>query len=532
MQWLSKLKYNLLWGAMAWAFTLAQHYGFQLFKGISFTALPIEKYFIGFGFFFLFSFCRGNFSRFLISSFILIMGYFQLAHLSFYGTQILPIEIWLLMAEMSEVVGTLKEDFQHILLPILFTVPFLVSLYWGSKKIKPASLPFIPILFVAYFLYNPIRTMVTGNTWGRQPSTQELYGMNTYLSFSYFTGKILPAKILGTHRSDADKLFADSLSFSRKEAVKFKNIVFVLGESLTPAHMSLFGYGKETTPYLDSLRSSEKFYYKKAISGGVSTDIAVAFFMNATYGTSGQRVISRGERCIFKIAKNNFLDTYFFSIQSEQQLRYITPYICPEFIEDYRALEHLAPEVTDSSAAPDKKLIPALKDVIGKDGEKFIVLHMRGSHSPYSLRYSAESKKFTGGDSRVDDYDNSVVEFDSFMKEVIETIKPYQKDTILIYVSDHGEGLGEEGVWGHGPLLYPSYVIPFLVYGNNAKEFVAQTFGKNEFITNFNISLFIYDLMGVKTSIKPHQVVPDFQVYGNDIDGFAGKLKVPATFRP
>lgn len=532
MELLKKLKGNLSWAFLVWVCTLAQQFGFQYFKGMALTTLPVEKFFIGFGFFFLFSFIKNNFTRFLLSSFIIIMGYFQLAHLSFYGTQILPIEIWLLFAEMGEVVGTLKEEIIHIVLPILFTVPFLSLLFWSSKRIKVATLPFIPLLFALYFFYNPIRTMVTGNTWGRQPSTQELYGMNTYLSLSYFLGKILPSKILGTNKVESGKLFADDLKFGDKKISKYKNIVFILGESLTPAHMSLFGYPKETTPYLNSIKENQDFYYGKAVAGGVSTDIAVAFFMNATYGTSGQKVISKGERCFFKMAKNNYFDTYFFSVQSGQQLRYITPYICPEFIEDYRALEQMAPEIEDANAAPDRILLPELKKVLEKKGEKYIVLHMRGSHSPYSLRYSPESKKITGGDERVDDYDNSVVEFDTFMKEAIEVVKPHLEDTILIYVSDHGEGLGEEGVWGHGPLLYPSYVIPFLVYADGAKAKTESVFKQNEFLTNFNISLFIYHLMGVETSIKPHQVVPDFQVYGNDLDGFAGHVKVPATFRP
>ncbi len=529
---ISKLKGNFFWALIVWICTMAQQFGFQFFKGMSLATLPVNKFFIAFGFFFLFSFVKNNTTRFFLSSFVIIMAYFQLAHLSFYGTQILPIEIWLLFAEVSEVVGTLKEDFHHVLLPIFFTVPFLAILFWASKKIKGVTIPFIPLLFVSYFFYNPIRTMVTGNTWGRQPSTQELYGMNTYLSFSYFLGKILPSKVLGGHRGEEEKLFGESLEFKRKRETKFKNIVFILGESLTPAHMSLFGYEKQTTTHLDSLKDDPRFYFSKAISGGVSTDIAVAFFLNATYGTSGQKVISRGERCFFKIAKNNYFDTYFYSIQSQQQLRYITPYICPEFVEDYRALEQIDPEVVDANAAPDKKLLPLLKAALKKDGEKFIVLHMRGSHSPYNLRYSEASKKFSGGDSRIDDYDNSVVEFDSFMKEVIEIVGSHLNDTILIYVSDHGEGLGEEGVWGHGPLLYPSYVIPFLVYGKNAKDYVARSFQGNEFLTNFNISLFMYQVMGIKTSILPSQTVPDFQVYGNDLDGFAGKIKVPATFRP
>ncbi len=511
---------------------MAQQFGFKFFKGMSLATLPTNKLFIAFGFFFLFSFIKSNTWRFLLSSFIIIMAYFQLAHLSFYGTQILPIEIWLLFAEANEIFGTLKEDLHHIFLPVFFTIPFLVLLFWSSKKIKVITLPYIPLLFTVYFLYNPIRTMVTGNTWGRQPSTQELYGMNTYLSFSYFLGKILPAKVFGSNGVREQKLFGDSLQFKDKTEGKFKNIVFILGESLTPAHMSLFGYAKETTPYLASLKGDSDFYFRKAVSGGVSTDIAVAFLMNATYGTSGQRVISRGERCFYKLAKKKMYKTYFYSIQSQQQLRYITPYICPEFVDDYRALEQIMPEVDDPNAAPDNKLLPFLKDTLDRDGHKFIVLHMRGSHSPYSLRYSPGSKKFTDGDPRVDDFDNSVVEFDSFMKGAIEIIQSHLDDTILVYVSDHGEGLGEEGVWGHGPLIYPSFVIPFLVYGKNAKGLAQNSFGEITFLTNFNISLFLYQLMGIETSIHPHETVPDFQVYGNDLDGFAGMIKVPSSFVP
>lgn len=529
---LSKFKGNLLWALLVLGCTVGQQFGFQYYEGSSLSTFPIKKFFITFGFFFLFSFIKNAYHRVLISGFIILLGYFQLVHLSFYGTQILPIEIWLLFAEIGEVVGTLKEDINHIIIPIVFTLPFLIIIALASRKIKVRTLPWIPLIFILYFLYNPIRTMVTGNTWGRQPTTEEFYGMNTYLSFSYFLGKIAPAKVLGTHISSSEKLLVDMLAFKKNKEGLYKNIIIILGESLTPSHMSLFGYERETTSYLDSLKDDKNFYFKKAVSGGVSTDIAVAFFMNGTYGTSAQKTIARGERCFFKLAKNNYYHTYFYSVQSQQQLRYITPYICPEFIEDYRALEQVAPYVEDTNSAPDKALLPALEEILKNDDKKFIVLHMRGSHSPYSSRYSKQSKKFKNGDKRVDDYDNSVVEFDGFMKEAIKMIQPYLKDTLLVYLSDHGEGVGEEGIWGHGPLVYPSFVIPFMVYGNNGSEIGKMGFRNNEFITNFNISLFIYQLMGIEATMEPHQVVPDFQVYGNDIDGFAGSLKVPATFRP
>jgi hypothetical protein len=90
----------------------------------------------------------------------------------------------------------LAAEWQHVTVPILFTLLPLFLGHWILKKIH-LSLQFkwLPLLVLIYLIYNPVRTAITGNTWGRQPSTRELAGMNMYLSLSYFMGRILPAKI-------------------------------------------------------------------------------------------------------------------------------------------------------------------------------------------------------------------------------------------------------------------------------------------------------------------------------------------------
>lgn len=447
-------------------------------------------------------------------------------HLSYYGTQILPNEIWLLFLEWGEVAGSLGGDLNHIFLPILISLPFFILIFWLNNNIEMKALPFVPMIFVLYFTYNPFRTFITGNTWGRQPSTREFYGMNAYLSISYFLGRILPAKLSGDISNNLKPNYGSSLSLNSTMNLKYKKIIFILGESLTPHHMSLFNYNRETTPFLKSLKSSDNFSFLKAISGGVSTDIAVAFLMNGTYGHSGVKIISKGERCLFRLAKKQGFVTSFISTQSSQQLRYITPYICQESIDDFQALENLDKTIEDTNAASDDLLLPTLAKKLSANTHQLIVLHMRGSHSPYHLRYSNEAKVFSGLNERVDDYDNSVVQFDLFMKKMYQEILPHLADSIVIYASDHGEGLGEEGVWGHGPLLYPSYTIPILIFEKNAKKFIQDHFPTNELMTHFNLSIIFYNLLGFKSSIPSNGIVPDYEVFGNDIDGFAGSKKV------
>jgi lipid A ethanolaminephosphotransferase len=93
-----------------------------------------------------------------------------------------------------------------------------------------------------------------------------------------------------------------------------------------------------------------------------------------------------------------------------------------------------------------------------------LVLHQMGSHGPaYYRRSSAPSKHYqpectthvTSDCSRerlVNVYDNSMVETDLFVARTIDWLQQQQDhyETGLIYLSDHGESLGENGLYLHG----------------------------------------------------------------------------------
>jgi glucan phosphoethanolaminetransferase (alkaline phosphatase superfamily) len=528
---LEKTKGNLTWAFMVWAFTLIQQMGFQIYKGIPFSSLATGKYVLLYFFFLLFSFIAPKGLRYFFSTFIMILGFMQMAHLSYYGTQALPIEIWLLFTQFNEVSGTLIQETHHLGVPLLFTLPFLLTLYFMQNRLKFKTIPWLSVILCLSLTYYPLRTLLTGNNWGRQPTDQELYGMNVYLSISYFLGKILPTKIYRNHASDHKPLMADSLELTPIKP-SYQNVILVLGESLTPNHQSLFGYERETTPFLKSQKTNLNFAYNKAISSGVSTDITIAFFMNATYGVSGSAVIAQGKRCLFKKSRENGFKNFFFSSQSEQQLRYIIPMICPTMIDELKTFEDIPQGDRIADSADDKELIKLLTTRLKEQGKKFFVLHQRGSHGPYALRSDPDKKIFKAHNERVDEYDNSVREFDRFMEELSVALKGHEKDTLMIYLSDHGEGLGEMGAWGHGALKQPSYLIPLLMMTQNAKDIMKKNFDGLKNITAFNVDLFILNILGFKTSISSNQEILDFQIYGNDIDGLAGKKDLTSSEAP
>lgn len=96
--------------------------------------------------------------------------------------------------------------------------------------------------------------------------------------------------------------------------------------------------------------------------------------------------------------------------------------------------------------------------------DMFVVLHLKGSHGPaYFKRYPAAFEKFKPAcqsnelttcsqESLVNAYDNTIVYTDHILGEVVSLLKRLEPThaTLMMYASDHGESLGEKGIYLHG----------------------------------------------------------------------------------
>lgn len=113
----------------------------------------------------------------------------------------------------------------------------------------------------------------------------------------------------------------------------------------------------------------------------------------------------------------------------------------------------------------DEVLFHGLEDYINNlQGDGVIVLHTIGSHGPtYFNRYPPQFRKFTptcdtneiqtcSQEQLVNTYDNTLVYVDYILDKAINLLKAHQDKftTSLVYLSDHGESLGDNGVYLHG----------------------------------------------------------------------------------
>ena len=119
----------------------------------------------------------------------------------------------------------------------------------------------------------------------------------------------------------------------------------------------------------------------------------------------------------------------------------------------------------------DENLIPYLQQTLedNKDKNQLIILHTQGSHRTYDDRYSEDFKKYTPTCSAINEtnilkrifnrqscysvieannsYDNTILYTDYVLSKIISELKPYK--SMFIYISDHGESLGENGIYLH-----------------------------------------------------------------------------------
>ncbi len=126
----------------------------------------------------------------------------------------------------------------------------------------------------------------------------------------------------------------------------------------------------------------------------------------------------------------------------------------------------------------DEGMLVGLQEHIDKASEKdiVIVLHQMGNHGPaYYKRYpkkfevfkpvcqTSELEKCTN-EEIVNTYDNAILYTDYFLSKVIELLKINSKkfNTAMMYVSDHGESLGENGIYLHG--------LPYIMAPKEQKE--------------------------------------------------------------
>jgi lipid A ethanolaminephosphotransferase len=239
-------------------------------------------------------------------------------------------------------------------------------------------------------------------------------------------------------------------------------IIFVVGETARADRFSLNGYTRETNPLLkkEAVVSFSNFW-----SCGTSTAKSVpCMFSNCNSSDYNKEIIHTTENAL-DILQHAGVNVLWLDNNSDSKgVADRIPY------QSYKSPE--TNPVCDDECR-DVGMLKNLQNHIDKHPKEdiFIVLHQMGNHGPaYYKRYPAEFEKFTPvcktnqlEECSIEEinnaYDNAILYTDFFLSKVIELLKNNQDDfeAAMFYVSDHGESLGEAGLYLHG---LPNFVAP------------------------------------------------------------------------
>ena len=232
-------------------------------------------------------------------------------------------------------------------------------------------------------------------------------------------------------------------------------IILVVGETARADRFSLNGYSRNTNPLL----SKESIVsFTNVASCGTSTAISVP----CMFSMDGKDKFDLSK---FK-HKENLLDVIG---KTGINILWRDNNSSSKGVADRFAYEDFRTSKSNPVCDPECRDIGMLKGLDEhiskqKKGDIVIVLHQMGSHGPsYHERVPEAFQKFKPvcktnqldkctNEEISNAYNNTILYTDYFLSEVIKFLKKYDDrfETSMLYVSDHGESLGESGMYLHG----------------------------------------------------------------------------------
>lgn len=232
-------------------------------------------------------------------------------------------------------------------------------------------------------------------------------------------------------------------------------VVLVVGETARAANWGLNGYVRQTTPQLAQL---PVLNFGAVQACGTNTEVSLPCMFAPVGRRDYDEARIRGQQSLLHVAARAGVAVHWRDNQSGCKG------VCDGLPNDQVSAVN-APGLCTGDQCLDEGLVADLDQRLkSARGTQLWVMHMLGNHGPsYFRRHPAGFARFQpecrDDDLRrcteqqiVNSYDNALLYTDHMLATAIAKLQAHaaEVDTVLIYVSDHGESLGERGLLLHG----------------------------------------------------------------------------------
>jgi lipid A ethanolaminephosphotransferase len=302
-------------------------------------------------------------------------------------------------------------------------------------------------------------------------------------------------------------------------------VMLVVGETARADHFSINGYSRPTTP----LMANENIInFSSVVSCGTETAVSVPCMMSLLTRKGYSNEKAKRQESVLDILSHAGIGVFWRDNNSS--CKGACDRLAYENIQKWKL-----PELCNDRECFDKALLFELDKKLmamqSSSGHKLIVLHQKGSHGPdYYHRYPEQEEFFQpvcktnelqdcSSEEIINAFDNTIRYTDQFLAATIDWLKLRSSDydTAMVYLSDHGESLGEDHLYLHGmPYLIAPDVqkkVPFLVWlspGFERDNYVNRQCLRDLSSQDFSQDNLSHTLMGLLNVFS--------QVYNNQLD--------------
>ncbi|MGH1539936.1 MAG: phosphoethanolamine transferase [Arenicella sp.] len=271
-----------------------------------------------------------------------------------------------------------------------------------------------------------------------------------------------------------------------KKTSQARTIVIVLGETARAMNYPAAGYQRQTTRHTNDI---DMVHIADVDTCGTATTISLpCMFSKLTRKGFDKKSAIYQDNVLDIIQRGDYQVTW---IENSDGCKDVCRRIGYEGIPPKK--EH---PLCDGMYCYDEILLEKLDAELSKTRtsaqDRLIVLHVMGSHGPtYYKRYPDSHRQFTPDCQRsdiqnctrqelVNTYDNTILYTDFIVASSIRKLKSLKQDAMLMYISDHGESLGEKGVYLHG--------LPYAIAPIEQKKVPWQLWFSSQYINNTHLS--------------------------------------------
>ena len=237
-------------------------------------------------------------------------------------------------------------------------------------------------------------------------------------------------------------------------------VVFVLGETVRAHNATLEGYERRTMPLM---AQEEIVKFDSVYSCGTATAVSLPCMFSRQNRSSYDEFVSDNSENLLDVLKHAGVRVLWRENNSGCKG------VCAR-VKTQNTAQMDVPNYCNEDGCFDEILLYRLDESLNEPSrDTFIVLHQQGNHGPeYYKRYPPEFRKFQpecrsnrpqdcSRQELINAYDNAILYTDFVLSRVVKFLKRNSDRyaSAMIYMSDHGESLGESGIYLHG--------LPYLI---------------------------------------------------------------------